>query len=46
MSHVSLSRAGSDDVTLRHRHATLAPPQLVGDALGSPHGLLLAVVPT
>ena len=36
-SQVSLSRAGSDDATLRHRHATLAPPLLVGDPLGSPH---------
>lgn len=26
-----------DDATLRHRHATLAPPLLVGDPLGSPH---------
>ena len=36
-SQVSLSRAGSDDATLRHRHATLVPPPLVGDLLGSPH---------
>ena len=25
------------DATLRHRHATLAPPLSVGDPLGSPH---------
>ena len=29
------SRAGHDDATLRHRHATLVPPLLVGDLLGS-----------
>ena len=32
-----LSRARYDDATLRHRHATLVPPLLVGDPLGSPH---------
>ena len=36
-SQVSLFCAGSDDATLRHRHATLVPPMLVGDPLGSPH---------
>ena len=34
---VSLSCAGSDDATLRHRQATLAPPLLVRDPLGFPH---------
>ena len=34
-----LSRAGSDDAPLRHRHATLVPPLLAGDPLGSPHRL-------
>ena len=37
MSHVSLLGAGYDDATIRHRHATLAPPLLVGDPLRSPH---------
>ena len=32
-----LSCARYDDAILRHRHATLAPPLLVGDPLGSPH---------
>ena len=31
------SRARNDDATLRHQHATLVPPLLVGDPLGSPH---------
>ena len=34
---MSLSRAESDDATLRHRQATLAPPLLVGDPLGPLH---------
>ena len=37
MSHVNLSHAENDDATLRHWHATLTPPLLVGDLLGSPH---------
>ena len=34
---MSLSCARCDDATLCHRHVTFAPPQLVGDPLGSPH---------
>ena len=39
-SQVYHSRARYDDVTLRHRHTTLALPLLVGDPLGSPHQLV------
>ena len=32
------SHVGNDDATLRHRHATLTPPELIGDPhVSAPH---------